>query len=70
MQPVQIDHLRHSRLRLMYSDAVVSFNLASNVTFSEIARKLDELSVERHGSPLAIDVTLTRHGATDISARL
>lgn len=62
MQHTQIDHLRHSRLRFMYSDAVVSFNLASNVTFGEIARTLDELSDNRHGNPLAIDVTVQRSG--------
>ncbi len=63
MQLMQIDHLRHSHLRLMYRNAVVSFNLAPNVTFGEIARTLGELSDERHGTPLAINFTLERPGA-------
>ena len=63
MPSVQFEHLRHSHLRLMYSDAVVSFNLSSNVTVGEIARTLDEFSNERHGSPLAIDIIIRRPSA-------
>ena len=44
----------------MFGDTVLSFNLASDATFGEIARTLDELSIQRHGDPVAIDVTLER----------
>ena len=60
MQPIQADRLGHSHLRFMFGDTVLSFNLASDATFGEIARTLDELSIQRHGDPVAIDVTLER----------
>jgi hypothetical protein len=58
MQPIQVDHARDSRLRFVFSDTVVSFSLAADVTFGEIARTLGELSNQRYGNPVAIDVTL------------
>ena len=63
MQPMQADHTGDSRLRFVFDDGVVSFGLAADVTFGEIARTLDELSSGRYGSPVAIDVTLGSRGA-------
>jgi hypothetical protein len=37
---------------------VVSFSLAANATFEDIARTFGELSNQRYGDPVAIDVTL------------
>ena len=53
-----IDQPPDNRLRFVYNDAVVSFSVASDVTFGEIARTLDCLSSAREGNPVAIDVTL------------
>jgi hypothetical protein len=58
MQPIQVDHAGDSRLRFVFSDKVVSFSLAADTTFGEIARTLAKLSNPRYGNPVAIDVTL------------
>jgi hypothetical protein len=58
MQPVKVDHAGGSRLRFVFDDSVVSFNLAADVTFGEIARTLSDLSNRRYGNPVAIDVIL------------
>ena len=59
MQPIQGDHAGDSRLRLVFSDTVLTFGLAADATFGEIARMLRELSdKQRYGTPVAIDVTL------------
>jgi hypothetical protein len=58
MHHIQIDHTCDSRIRFVFSDAVVSLDLAADATFEDIARKLGELKATRHGNPVAIDVTL------------
>ena len=58
MQLNQVDHAGDSRLRFLFDDAVVSFSLAANATFEDVARTLDELAPQRYGNPVAIDVTL------------
>jgi hypothetical protein len=58
MQPIQVDHTVDSRLRFVFDDKVVSFNLAANATFADVARTLGELANRRYGNPVAIDVTL------------
>jgi hypothetical protein len=58
MQPIQVDHSGDSRLRFVFHDAVLSFSLAANSTFEDIARTLSELEPQCHGNPVAIDVTL------------
>ena len=63
MQPIQAGHTGGSRLRFVFDDGVVSFGLAADVTFGDIARTLGELSSRRYGSPVAIDVTLGSRGA-------
>ena len=47
-------------MRLVYSDTVVSFSLASNVMYGEIARTLAVIFGRNDVSPLAIDVTVNR----------
>ncbi len=51
-------HADDSRLRFVFSDAVVSLNLAADATFEDIAWSLRGLKAARHGNPLAIDVVL------------
>ena len=58
MQPIQVDHAGDSRLRFVFNDKVVSFSLAADTTFGEIARTLAELSNQHYGNPVAIDITL------------
>jgi hypothetical protein len=59
MQSIQVDHPRESRLRIVFSDTVVSFRLAAAATFEDVARTLDELPSHRYGHPVAIDITLS-----------
>jgi len=58
MQSLPVDNAGDSRLRFLFSDAVVSRNLAQDATFEDIARKLEELGLRHCGHPIAIDVTL------------
>lgn len=58
MQPIQVYQLPKRRLRFVFNDTTVSFGLAENATFEDIARKLDELPNQGYGNPVAIDVTL------------
>jgi hypothetical protein len=58
MQPIQVDNAGDSRLRFVFSDTVVSFSLAADTTFEDIARTLGALSDQRYGNPVAIDVIL------------
>ena len=60
MQSVQVDRPRESRLRIVFSDTVVSFRLAAAATFEDVARKLGELPRQRYGHPVAIDITLSQ----------
>ena len=47
-------------MRLVYSDTVVSFSLASNVMYGEIARTLAVIFGHNDVSPIEIDVTVSR----------
>jgi len=67
MHPIHADNARDSRLRLVFNDTVMSFDLAADATFGEIARTLGEQSCRRHGHAIAIDVRLKRY---DGSGRL
>jgi len=60
MQHIQPDPACGSRLRFVFSDAVVSLSLPADATFEDIARNLGELAPTRYGDPVAIDVTLAR----------
>jgi hypothetical protein len=59
MQPIRIDHATDSRLRIVFSDKVVSLSLAADATFEDIARKLGEFSNSQYRNPVSIDVTLS-----------
>ncbi len=58
MQQIETTASGAGRLRFVFEDAVVSFSLAAEATFGEIAQKLAEISNRHPGDPVAIDVTL------------
>jgi hypothetical protein len=58
MHHIPAHNARDSRLRFVFSDAVVSLNLAADATFEDVAWSLRDLKAARHGHPLAIDVVL------------
>jgi hypothetical protein len=60
MQAVRIDQVRHSRFRFVFGKKAVTFSLASNVTYGDIARTLAENSRRSYGSQVAIDVAVRR----------
>ena len=62
MQSIQTDHLKDNRLRFVFNHSVMSFSVAPDATFGEIARTLGGLSNRRYGNPVAIDVKLKRSG--------
>jgi len=62
MQSIQIDHAKDSRLRFVFNHSVMSFSVAPDATFGEIAQTLGGLSSRRYGNPVAIDVKLKRSG--------
>lgn len=57
MQSPSASHAADSHLRFLFDGSVVSLNRAVDMTFGEIAEALDGLT-ERHGDPVAIDLTL------------
>jgi hypothetical protein len=62
MQSIQVDHAGDNRLRFVFNHSVMSFSVAPETTFGEVARTLGGLSSRRHGNPVAIDVKLKRCG--------
>ena len=58
MQRIAFDPAATSCLRFVFGDRVLSLDVAADVTFGEIARRLGELSSRRYSSPVGIDVTL------------
>jgi len=58
MQPAQRDHAGDRRLRFVFDDSVMSFSLATDATFEDVARKWGLVARRHAGTPLAIDVTL------------
>lgn len=48
-----------NRLRFVFDDAVLSFSLAADATFEEIALKFGEVSNHHPGKPVAIDVRMS-----------
>jgi hypothetical protein len=58
MYPIRLDNAGDNRLRFVFDDAVVSFRLAADATFEDVALTFDELAPQHHGNPVAIDVTL------------
>ena len=62
MQSIQGHPAPHGRLRFVFRDTVVSLGIVADLTFGEIARTLRELSRQRFGDPVAIDVTFGPRG--------
>jgi hypothetical protein len=58
MQFDQTDHVPDNRLRFVFDNTVVSYRVAANTTFEDIARRLGPLTRRHHGNPIAIDITL------------
>ncbi len=58
MYPIRMDNAGANRLRFVFDDAVVSFRLAAEATFEDIAQTFGELAPRHHGNPVVIDVTL------------
>lgn len=58
MECTQFDQTGNRRLRFVFADAVVSFDLSPGATLADIARKWGRLSRGRHGHPVGVDVTL------------
>ncbi len=58
MQYKRGERAADSRLRLVFPDAVMSFSLAADATFEDVARRLRDMSIRRFGDPLAIDVII------------
>jgi hypothetical protein len=54
------DRAAGSRLRFVFRDAVLSFDLARGVTFGDVAGTLDGLSRRHFRHPVAIDLTVPR----------
>lgn len=58
MTSIKGDHRDDSRLRLVFDEKVVSYGLAADATFGDIAEALERISIQRFGTPVSIDVTL------------
>ena len=56
MPSIQTIRPGDSRLRCVFSDAVMSFALGDHPTLGDIAVMLSEPGLSRHGAPLAIDL--------------
>ncbi len=57
MRHTQIERSDDSCLRFVFDDAVLSFDIAVNATYADIAQALRKLSSQHHDIPVAIDVT-------------
>jgi hypothetical protein len=68
MQPTHADHAHDSRLRIVFDDAVLSFDLAANATFADIALALGDVVSQHDGVPIAIDVTFAVASASHCSS--
>lgn len=63
-----IDRDLDNRLRFVFGDTVVSYRVAADTTFEDIARRLGALAHRRHGHPVAIDITIGSHTAVSASS--
>lgn len=50
--------LAEDRLRIVFNDTVVSFDLAVDITLGEVARALDDLSSRHTSAAVEVDVTV------------
>lgn len=60
MQFAQLHKPRGRRLRFVFHDRVVSFGVANDISFGEVARTLRELVPKRYGEPVSIDCLQSR----------
>jgi hypothetical protein len=67
MNTLRANNSGENRLRFVFDDTVMSFGLAPDATFADVARKWGEVEPRDRGSPIAIDVTLL--GAMPIGHR-
>lgn len=61
------DHTKHgpdSRLRFVFNDAVLLYDLATEATLRDIALTLERISKQRYGKPISIDVIVPRKAGT------
>ena len=58
MHTVSESAAHDSRLRFVFSDTVVSFRVAADVTLGEIASRCGEVSDRLTSHPIAVDVTI------------
>jgi len=56
MPAIPVDH----RLRFVFSDTVLSYSRAADLTLGDIAETLDDLPRQRYGHPVSIALTLGR----------
>ena len=56
MQSALSTECKTSRVRCVFDDAVISFDLGDRPTLGDIALMLNESTLSRHGRPLAIDI--------------
>jgi len=54
----EADRATERRLRFVFGDRVVSYQIAAGATLAEVAMALEECSSRGYGEPLAIDVKL------------
>jgi hypothetical protein len=67
-EPSNLGESREHRLRYVFHEEVVSFGLAADITFGEVARALREL-VPITGEPVSIDCLQTSRSSPNSSTR-
>jgi len=60
MPAIHSDRSGDHRLRFVFSDTVLSFSRAINLTLGDIAETLGELPLQRYGHPVSIALTMGR----------
>lgn len=58
MRRKKADRTCESRLRFVFSDEVVAFNLADGLTYGDVALTLEELTGRHDRHPITIDLTV------------
>jgi len=58
MYSIQSRTPTYRRLRFVFSDAVMSFNIDAGATLEDVALKLGDPALRVHGRPIGIDVAI------------
>ena len=58
MASMRANDTGENRLRFVFDDTVMSFAIAADATFADVARKWGDVEPRDRGNPIAIDVTL------------